>query len=155
MDGAVMSVTTSSPDDVDDDGHTLPAAPAMAPPEHRAQVDLTLVVQQGQKDEWIVRVGDDVPKFLYANGPASITHYNFGTVRRKVNRDLERKLLWMRATETTLRLTRRFTGHRPRAARQAQPTAGYACGWRRRQKQRLCSMGTGRDPRGCGCHALR
>ena len=36
-----------------------------------------LVQSQECSDEWRVRAGDDLPKFLTSNGPARITRYNF------------------------------------------------------------------------------
>ena len=46
------------------------------------------LVQPQEGNKWIVRMGDDVPKFLYANGPARIHCYNFGVVWERVCSDL-------------------------------------------------------------------
>ena len=37
------------------------------------------LVQSSEPNQWRVRVGDDLPKFIFANGPARITAYNFST----------------------------------------------------------------------------
>ena len=44
------------------------------------------LVKDGEPNEWIVRAGDDVPKFLYANGPGRIVRYNFIQVHTRVKR---------------------------------------------------------------------
>ena len=41
------------------------------------------LVQPGEAHEWIVRAGPDVPGFMYANGPARITQYNFNVVHER------------------------------------------------------------------------
>ena len=41
------------------------------------------LVQVHEQNEWLVRMGDDVPKFLYANGPARIVLYNYNVVTRR------------------------------------------------------------------------
>ena len=46
------------------------------------------LVKDGEPNEWIVRAGDDVPKFLYANGPGRIVQYNFKQVHTRVQRRL-------------------------------------------------------------------
>ena len=38
------------------------------------------LVQPGEGNEWRVRAGEDLPSFLFANGPGSITRYNLHTV---------------------------------------------------------------------------
>ena len=35
------------------------------------------LVQSNDSKEWRIRAGDDLPKFLVANGPGRITSYNF------------------------------------------------------------------------------
>ena len=44
------------------------------------------LVKDGELNEWIVRAGDDVSKFLYANGPGRIVRYNFIQVHTRVKR---------------------------------------------------------------------
>ena len=44
------------------------------------------LVKDGEPNEWIVRAGDDVSKFLYANGPGRIVRYNFKQVHTRVKR---------------------------------------------------------------------
>ena len=46
------------------------------------------LVKDGEPNEWIVRAGDDVSKFLYANGPGRIVRYNFKQVYTRVERRL-------------------------------------------------------------------
>ena len=55
-----------------------PAKPTMPPAFTSAAC---LVEHQEGTNAWIVRMGEDVPKFLYANGPARIVRYNFNTIR--------------------------------------------------------------------------
>jgi len=38
------------------------------------------LVQPGEGNEWRVRAGEDLPSFLFANGPGRITRYSFHTV---------------------------------------------------------------------------
>ena len=56
---------------------TSPAKPSM--PAHMTAAS-PLVEQPDEPNEWRVRAGDDVPSFLYANGPGRIVRYNFNTV---------------------------------------------------------------------------
>ena len=43
------------------------------------------LVQSAEQNQWYVRAGDDLPKFLYANGPGRITSYNFDVVHELSN----------------------------------------------------------------------
>ena len=36
-----------------------------------ALTSVAILVQPGEPNEWVVRAGDDVPKFLFANGPGN------------------------------------------------------------------------------------
>jgi len=56
---------------------TSPAKPSMPA---RMTAASPLVEQPDEPNEWRVRAGDDVPSFLYANGPGRIVRYNFNTV---------------------------------------------------------------------------
>ena len=44
---------------------------------------LAPLVQTGEANSWVVRVGDNVPAFLFANGPARIVRYNFNVVKER------------------------------------------------------------------------
>jgi hypothetical protein len=41
------------------------------------------LVQPGEGNEWRVRAGEDLPSFLFANGPGRITRYNFTVVSER------------------------------------------------------------------------
>ena len=72
-----------SPNSSDDEGAvprppqqiTSPTKPAM-PAGYSSAASL---VQSVDETQWRVRMGEDVPKFIYANGPGRIVCYNFKT----------------------------------------------------------------------------
>ena len=54
--------------------------PSPARPPMPAQfTNVVGLVQSSEPNQWRVCVGDDLPKFIFANGPARITAYNFST----------------------------------------------------------------------------
>ena len=57
-----------------------PAGPAMP----SALTSVASLVQPQDADQWRVRLGDDVPKFIFANAPSRITRYNWTKVVEKV-----------------------------------------------------------------------
>jgi hypothetical protein len=47
---------------------------------------LGALVQQLGPNKWLIAAGEQVPEFVFANGPAFVTHYNFNQTRgRKVD----------------------------------------------------------------------
>ena len=47
---------------------------------------LGVLVQQLGPNKWLITSGEQVPAFIFANGPAFVTHYNFNQARgRKVD----------------------------------------------------------------------
>ena len=73
-----------SPDDDSEDGspprastrvttHASPVGPSMP----ASLTNVASLVQSNDSKEWRIRAGDDLPKFLVANGPGRITSYNF------------------------------------------------------------------------------
>ena len=57
-------------------------SPSPARPPMPAQLtNVAGIVKHSAPHTWRVRAGDDVPKFLFANGPARITAYNFNTIQ--------------------------------------------------------------------------
>ena len=47
---------------------------------------LGALVQQLGPNKWLIAAGEQVPAFVFANGPAFVTHYNFNQTRgRKVD----------------------------------------------------------------------
>ena len=73
------------------------------------------LVKDGEPNEWIVRAGDDVSKFLYANGPGRIVRYNFRQVR---GTRVERRLVERSSTSAGLDFSDIFalTGEGQRAS---------------------------------------
>ena len=47
----------------------------------RVLTTVSSMVKHPETSTWHVRMGDDVPKLLYANGPARIVLYNYNVVR--------------------------------------------------------------------------
>jgi len=54
----------------------------------RVLTTVSSMVKHPETSTWHVRMGDDVPKFLYANGPARIVLYNYNVVREMVHKEL-------------------------------------------------------------------
>ena len=54
----------------------------------RVLTTVSSMVKHPETSTWHVRMGDDVPKFLYANGPARIVLYNYNVVKEMVHKEL-------------------------------------------------------------------
>jgi hypothetical protein len=77
-----------SPDSSDGEGAaprppqqlTSPEKPIMS----AAYTSAASLVQPVKENEWSVRMGEDVPKFLYANGPGRVVRYNLNVERERI-----------------------------------------------------------------------
>jgi hypothetical protein len=54
----------------------------------RVLTTVSSMVKHPETSTWHVRMGDDVPKLLYANGPTRIVLYNYNVVREMVHKEL-------------------------------------------------------------------
>ena len=62
---------------------TMSASKEGAP---QSMTKLGALVQQLGPNKWLIAAGEQVPEFVFANGPAFVTHYNFNQTRgRKVD----------------------------------------------------------------------
>ena len=59
--------------------HHQPLSPAR-PPMPAQFTNVGGLVHSSEPNSWRVRAGDEIPKFLFANGPARITAYNFNLI---------------------------------------------------------------------------